>query len=181
MLDEFKKTAEEKMDEVTLLFEEELKSVRSGRASSALLDKIHVDCYGSSTPLKQLSTISVPEARLLVIQPFDKNLLKDIEKAILASDLSVSPNNDGKVIRISLPPLTEERRKELVKETKKHAEEAKVKIRNIRREINDKLKKSDLSEDLRKQGTDEIQTLTDKHTEVVSKIFHEKEKEIMEV
>ncbi len=160
-------------------------SLRTGRASASLFDKIKVDYYGQSTPLAQAATISVPEARLVVIQPWDKALLSEIERAIQKSELSVNPNNDGKVIRINIPPLTEERRKELVKVARNQAEQCKVAIRNIRRDANDELKKlqkgGDISEDDEKRGTDDIQKLTDKYVEEAGKVLESKEQEIMEV
>ncbi|MGC9313731.1 MAG: ribosome recycling factor, partial [Sediminispirochaetaceae bacterium] len=165
--------------------EDEFNSMRTGRASAGLFERIKVNYYGQSTPLNQAATISVPEARLVVIQPWDRSLLNEIEKAIQKSELSVNPNNDGKVIRIQIPPLTEERRKELVKFAKNTAEQAKVAIRNIRRDANDDLKKkmknSDISEDEEKRGIDDIQKLTDTYIENVGSLLEAKEKEIMEV
>ena len=179
------KDAEERMKKSVATLEDEFNSMRTGRASAGLFERIKVNYYGQSTPLNQAATISVPEARLVVIQPWDKSLLNEIEKAIQKSELSVNPNNDGKVIRIQIPPLTEERRKELVKFAKNTAEQAKVAIRNIRRDANDDLKKkmknSDISEDEEKRGIDDIQKLTDTYIENVGSLLEEKEKEIMEV
>jgi ribosome recycling factor len=180
-----KKSAEDRMKKAVKALHEEYNTIRTGRASSALFDKVKVDYYGNPTPLNQVATISVPEARLVVIQPWDKSIVNDIEKAIQKSELSVNPMNDGKVIRISIPPLTEERRKEYVKMAKNMAEQSRVSIRNIRRDANDELKNSqksgDISEDEAKRGEDEIQKLTDTYIEEINKVLEEKEKEIMEV
>ena len=180
-----KKDAADRMDKSIAALKDEFNALRTGRASAALFEKITVDYYGQPTPLNQTSTISTPEARLVVIQPWDKSLLGEIEKAIQKSELSVNPNNDGKVIRINIPPLTEERRKELVKVAKNTAEQSRVAIRNIRRDANDELKKKeksgDLSEDVVKKGMDDIQEMTDKHIESINEMLEAKEKEIMEV
>ncbi|MFP4178550.1 MAG: ribosome recycling factor [Spirochaetaceae bacterium] len=179
------KDAEERMKKSVATLKDEFNSMRTGRASTSLFDKIKVNYYGQPTPLNQAATISAPEARLIVIQPWDKSLLGEIEKAIQKSELSVNPNNDGKVIRINIPPLTEDRRKELVKVAKNTAEQSKVAIRNIRRDANEELKKrqksGDISEDDEKRGTDEIQKLTDKYTEEIDTLLQSKEQEIMEV
>ncbi len=179
------KDAESRMKKSVAALSDDFTSLRTGRASASLFDKIKVDYYGQSTPLAQAATISVPEARLVVIQPWDKALLSEIERAIQKSELSVNPNNDGKVIRINIPPLTEERRKELVKVARNQAEQCKVAIRNIRRDANDELKKlqkgGDISEDDEKRGTDDIQKLTDKYVEEAGKVLESKEQEIMEV
>ena len=179
------KDAEERMKKSVATLQDEFNSMRTGRASAGLFERIKVNYYGQQTPLNQAATISVPEARLVVIQPWDKGLLNEIEKAIQKSELSVNPSNDGKVIRIQIPPLTEERRKELVKFAKNTAEQSRVAIRNIRRDINDDLKKkmknSDISEDDEKRGADEVQKLTDKYIEQINGLLDEKEKEIMEV
>ena len=160
-------------------------ALRTGRASAALFDKIRVDSYGEKTPLNQVANISVPEARLVVIQPWDKALLGEIEKAIRSSELSLNPSNDGKVIRINIPPLTEERRKELAKLAKNQAEQSRVAIRNIRRDGNDELKKllkdSKLTEDEESKVLDELQKLTDSYIVKVNQVLEKKEKEIMEV
>jgi ribosome recycling factor len=178
-------TAKEKMDKAIQAFSRELSTIRAGRANPGLLEKVMVDYYGVPTPIIQLAGISVPEARLLVIQPYDKSILKDIEKAILASDLGLTPSNDGSVIRITIPPLTEERRRELVKLVKKYSEDAKVAVRNIRRDANDELKKleknGEITEDELRSYTDDIQKITDEHVAKIDAITKEKEKEVMEV
>ncbi len=180
-----KAQAEEKMKKAVAALKDEFKTLRTGRASSALFDRITVTAYGQATPLSQLATVSVPEARLVVIQPWDRSLLSDIEKAIQKSDLSVNPASDGKNIRIAIPPLTEERRKDLVKVAKNMAEQSRVAIRNIRRDINEDTKKrqkaAELSEDEAKRFGDEIQKTTDKSIEEVNRLLEDKEKEILEV
>jgi ribosome recycling factor len=180
-----KAQAEEKMKKSVKALQEEFNGLRTGRASTAIFDKIRVDYYGQKTPLNQVATLSVPEARLIVIQPWDKTLLGEIEKAIQMSELSLNPSNDGKIIRINIPPLTEERRKDLVKLSKNIAEQSRVAIRNIRREANDELKKAlknaDLSEDEEKKTGEEIQKLTDKYIAEIGRELEAKEKEIMEV
>jgi len=179
------KKAEEKMKKSLSALENDFNSLRTGRASASLFDKIKVNYYGQATPLSQVASISVPEARLVVIQPWDKSLLSEIEKAIQKSELSVNPNNDGKIIRINIPPLTEDRRKELVKLAKQQAEQAKVAVRNIRREANDELKKlvkaKEITEDDQKQNEDDVQKLTDDYTKQIDEMFSSKEKEILEV
>ena len=176
---------EEKMKKTIKALMDEFNTLRTGRASPAIFDKIRVDYYGQKTPLSQVATVSVPEARLIVIQPWDKALLSEIEKAIQMSELSLNPSNDGKIIRISIPPLTEERRKDLVKVSKGMAEQSRVSIRNIRRDANEDLKKSqksgERSEDEEKKITDDIQKLTDKYIAEINKELEVKEKEIMEV
>jgi ribosome recycling factor len=166
-------------------YSRELASVRAGRASASLLDRITVDYYGAPTPVNQLAGISVPEARLLVIQPYDRSVLGDIEKAILKSDLGLNPSNDGTLIRIMIPQLTEERRKDLVKVVKKESEEAKIAIRNIRRDANDDLKKleknGEITEDAQRGYSDDIQKLTDDHIAKIDQLTKDKEKEILEV
>ena len=178
-------TTEDKMTKTVANLKDGFAALRTGRASAALFDKIRVESYGEKTPLNQVANISVPEARLIVIQPWDKNLIGEIEKAIRSSELSLNPSNDGKVIRIAIPPLTEERRKELVKLAKNQAEQSRVAIRNIRRDGNDDLKKllkdSAISEDDEKKGTEDLQKLTDGYIDKVNKVLEEKEKEIMEV
>ncbi|ALF10182.1 ribosome recycling factor [Parageobacillus thermoglucosidasius] len=177
--------AKEKMDKAVQAFTRELATIRAGRANPSLLEKITVDYYGAPTPIIQLASISAPEARLLVIQPYDKSVIKDIEKAILSSDLGLTPSNDGSVIRIAIPPLTEERRRELVKLVKKYSEDAKVAVRNIRRDANDELKKleknGEITEDELRGYIDDIQKLTDNHIAKIDTITKEKEKEVMEV
>lgn len=174
-----------RMNKVLTNLKSEFATIRTGRASTALLDKILVDYYGTPTPVNQVATISVPEPKMILIQPWETNMLQVIEKAILKSDLGLTPNNDGKVIRLILPDLTAERRKELVKYAKKKAEEAKVSIRNIRREYNDMLKKmeknKEISEDDSKRSQEEIQKITDKYIDKADEILENKEKEIMEV
>jgi ribosome recycling factor len=162
----------------------ELNRVRTGRASLTILDGIRVDYYGTLTPLNQMATLSVPESRLIAIQPWDVSVIKEIEKAILKSDLGLTPSNDGKVIRISIPPLTEERRKELVKVINKISEDHKVAIRNIRRDSNELLKglkkDGDISEDDAFKAQDQVQKITDEHIKLIEDVNKEKEKEILE-
>ena len=176
---------EEKMEKTIEVFNQKLTEVRAGRANPAILNKVKIDYYGTQTPINQVAAISVPEARLIVIQPWDVSVLKEIEKAILASDIGINPNNDGKVIRLAFPELNEERRKELVKEIKKMGEETKVAIRNTRREGIDKAKSmqknSEITEDELKQAENEIQKMTDKYIEEVDKLLEKKEKEVMSV
>ncbi|ALC90986.1 ribosome recycling factor [Bacillus sp. FJAT-18017] len=177
--------AKEKMTKAIQAYTRELANIRAGRASASLLDRISVDYYGAPTPVNQLAGISTPEARLLVIQPYDKSILGEIEKAILKSDLGLNPTNDGSIIRIAIPQLTEERRKELVKVVKKESEEAKVAVRNIRRDANDELKKleknGDITEDALRGYSDDMQKLTDDHINKIDQITKDKEKEILEV
>ncbi len=176
---------ETKMKKSVGALENEYASLRTGRATAALFDKIKVDYYGQETPLSQVASISVPEARLVVIQPWDKALLAPIEKAILKSELSLNPNNDGKILRINFPPLTEQRRKELAKSAKAIAEQSRVAIRNIRREAIDEGKKleksSDISEDQLKDLEGKIQKLTDTYIGQINDISNEKEQEILEI
>jgi ribosome recycling factor len=175
----------EKMTKAIQAYTRELASIRAGRASASLLDRITVDYYGAPTPVNQVAGISTPEARLLVIQPYDKTILGDIERAILKSDLGFNPSNDGSIIRISIPQLTEERRKELVKVIKKESEEAKIGIRNIRRDANDDFKKleknGEITEDAHHGYSDQIQKLTDEYINKIDQITKDKEKEILEV
>lgn len=176
---------EERMKKTIHVFEENLAEIRAGRANPAILNKITVDYYGTPTPIHQVAGISVPEARLIVIQPWDASILKEIEKAILASDVGITPNNDGKVIRLNFPELNEERRKELVKDIRKMGEEAKVAVRQVRRDGIDEYKKmqkdATITEDELKQAEENIQKLTDKYVEEIDKITMAKEKEIMTV
>ena len=176
---------QKKMNNAIQAFSRELSSIRAGRANAAILDRLTVDYYGAPTPINQVAGVSVPEARLIVIQPYDKTVLGDIEKAILKSDLGLSPSNDGSVIRLAVPALTEERRKDLVKQVKREAEEAKVAIRNIRRDANDELKKlqknSEITEDDQRGYADDIQKLTDNNIAKIDEMAKDKEKEIMEV
>ena len=183
------------MKEKVKIFDEKMKktydhlladyqTIRAGRANPHVLDKIKVDYYGSPTPIQQVGNISVPEPRMIQIAPWEKSLIRDIEKAILASDIGITPNNDGSVIRLVFPELTEERRKDLVKDVKKKGEEAKVAVRNIRRDANDsfkKLAKEEVSEDEIKSLEDEIQKLTDKYVKDIDKAVEEKSKEILTV
>ncbi len=173
-----------RMEKTINALKEEFKALRTGRASAAIFDKVRVDYYGTPTPLNQVSTISVPEARSIIIQPFDKSLIVEIEKAIQKADLGLNPSNDGKVIRISIPPLTAERRKELVKQAKATAENSRVAIRNIRRDGNDDLKKQQkdgsITEDELKTSEADLQKSTDKFIQEINKILDDKEKEIME-
>lgn len=175
---------EEKMKKTMGNLEGELATIRAGRANPHVLDKIVVDYYGSPTPIQQVANVSVPEARMIQIQPWDRSMVKVIEKAIQVSDLGINPTNDGTMIRLVFPELTEERRKELVKDVKKKGEAAKVAIRNIRRDGNDHLKKlkgSDVSEDEIKDMEDELQKVTDKFVKNVDKAVEEKSKEVMTV
>ncbi|WP_077617846.1 ribosome recycling factor [Bacillus sinesaloumensis] len=175
----------DKMSKAIQALSRELATVRAGRANPAILDKVTVDYYGAATPLNQLASINVPEARMLVIQPYDKSALGDMEKAIQKADLGLNPTNDGSIIRISIPPLTEERRRELVKVVKKYAEESKVAVRNVRRDGNDELKKleknGEITEDELRSLTDDIQKITDESINKIDSVAKEKEKEIMEV
>ena len=176
---------EEKMKKTISVYNENLSEIRAGRANPAILNKVSVEYYGTPTPINQVAGISVPEARLIVIQPWDASILKDIERAILASDIGINPNNDGKVIRLSFPELTEERRKELVKDIKKMAEESKVAVRAIRRDGIDKAKamqkNSEITEDELRGAEDNIQKLTDRKIEEIDKVLADKEKEILTV
>lgn len=174
---------ENKMNKTISVFEENLSEVRAGRANPAILNKVMVEYYGTPTPINQVAGISVPEARLIVIQPWDMSVLKDIERAILASDIGITPNNDGKVIRLSFPELNEERRKELVKDIRKMGEESKVAIRAIRRDGIDEFRKqqkdSVITEDELKAAEDQIQKITDKKVDEIDKLLENKEKEVM--
>lgn len=176
---------EEKMDKTISVFSENLAEVRAGRANPAILNKVKIDYYGTPTPINQVAGVSVPEARLIVIQPWDMSILKEIERAILASDIGINPNNDGKVIRLAFPELNEERRKELVKEIRKTAEDAKVAVRSIRRDGIDEFKKkqkdSEITEDDLHSAEEQIQKITDKKIEKIDNILSNKEKEIMSI
>ena len=179
------KPFEEKMKKTIGNLDGELSAIRAGRANPNVLNKIMVDYYGTPTPIQQVANVSVPEARMIQIQPWEKKIIKDIEKAILMSDIGINPTNDGTVIRLVFPELTEERRKELVKDVKKKGEGAKVAIRNIRRDANDMIKKqqkaNEISEDEQKDAEDEIQKLTDKFVAKVDQMVEDKSKEIMTV
>jgi ribosome recycling factor len=185
MTEQLFQEAEDKMKKAIEAMKRDLASIRAGRANPALLDKVQVDYYGTMTPVNQLASISAPEPRLLVIQPWDKTVIASIEKAILKSDLNLTPSNDGTIIRIAIPQLTQERRQELVKLVKKKAEEYRVVIRNIRREANDGVKSLEkdksLSEDEAKKAQEQIQKLTNEYVEQVDKVLANKEAEIMEV
>ncbi len=176
---------DEKMSKSVDALATEYASIRAGRANPHILDKLRVDYYGTPTPFQQVANISVPEARMIQIQPWETSLIKEIEKAILNSDLGLTPNNDGKVVRLVFPELTEERRKELVKDVKKKGENAKVAVRNIRRDANDALKKqskaNEISEDEEKQLEAEIQKMTDKYVAEIDAAIEDKSKEIMTV
>ena len=178
-------TAQTKMQKTIEVLRVDLASVRAGRASVSLLDKVMVEYYGTPTPVNQVASVTVPEPRMIVIQPWEKNLLKDIERAIMKSDLGLNPNSDGSVIRLNLPQLTEERRKELVKTVHKKAEDARVSIRNLRREANDSVKKDEkakeITEDEAKKANDDIQKMTDKFIKEVDTVMEHKEKEVMEI
>ena len=183
-MDERIQKYEEKMKKTLVSLEGELATIRAGRANPHILDKLTVDYYGAPTPLQQVANITVPEARMIQIQPWESSLIKKVEKAILASDLGLNPSNDGKVIRLVFPELTEERRKDLVKDVKKKGEAAKVAVRNIRRDANDafkKLKKEDVSEDEVKELEEKVQKLTDKYIKNVDAAVDAKAKEIMTV
>lgn len=177
--------AKEKMEKSLAALGRELASIRAGRANAALLDRISVDYYGAPTPINQLGGISIPEARLLVITPYDKTILGEIEKAIMKSDIGITPTNDGNVIRLMIPALTEERRKELAKQVGKEAENAKVAVRNVRRDANDDLKKleknGEITEDELRSYNDDVQKLTDEYIAKVDAAMKEKEQEILSV
>ncbi|MDU1642752.1 MAG: ribosome recycling factor [Peptoniphilus harei] len=185
MISDLKKNTESRMSKSVDSLTESLQSIRAGRANTSLLDKIYVDYYGQQSPLNQVASLSAPEARLLAIQPWDATLIPEIEKAIQKSDLGITPSNDGKVIRLVIPQLTEERRKDLTKLVGKYAEEAKVSIRNIRRDAMEDIKKAEkakeISEDDRKTYEEDIQKLTDKYIKDIDGVAEEKEKELMEI
>jgi ribosome recycling factor len=184
MLDSIYEETRDSMKKTIDALERELKRVRTGRASRSILDAIRVDYYGTMTPLNQMATLAIPESRLITIQPWDISVIKDIEKAILKSDLGLTPSNDGKIIRISIPPLTEERRKELVKVVHKISEDHKITVRNLRRDSNDLLKSlkkdGEISEDEAFKAQEHIQKITDEHIQLIEDCYKEKEKEILE-
>jgi ribosome recycling factor len=184
MVDEVFEDTKHKMDVTIEHFRRELAGIRTGRASIGLLDGITIDYYGQESPLNQVASITIPDPLTLSIQPWESTLVPAIEKAIMASDLGLTPNNDGKVIRIPIPSLTEERRKELSKVVKKHAEDAKIAVRNVRRESVEKLKKlekgGDISEDQSHTAQDKVQKITDEHIKLIDKVGGEKEKEILD-
>ena len=177
-------TIEARMDKTIDSLKDSFNTIRTGRANAAIFDKVRVDYYGTKSPLNQVATIAIPEARSVIITPFDKSLISEIEKAIQVADLGLNPSNDGKVIRISIPPLTADRRKELVKQAKAIAETSRTAIRNIRRDGNDELKKQqkagELTEDGLKQEEDKLQKLTDSFIAEIGKVYDSKEKEILE-
>lgn len=179
------KTVEEKMQKTISVYKEDLQSIRAGRANTSLLDKIIVDYYGQMTPLIQVASVSAPEPRLLTIQPWDSKLISVIEKAILVSDLGINPTNDGKLIRLQIPQLTEERRKDLIKVVKKNGENAKISIRNLRRDGIDAIKKmekaKDIDEDERRNAEEKMQKITDKFIEEIDSITKNKEDELLEI
>lgn len=185
MIEEVLQDGEVRMEDVISATKKTFSSIRTGRANPALLDRIVVSYYGAPTPLNQMASVSVPEPRLLVITPWDKTVIKDVEKAILISDLGLVPSNDGTVIRISIPSLTEERRRDLVRLVRKDAEDHRVSVRNIRRDLNDSLKKlekdGDISEDQYHRVQVKVQELTDRFTKQIDELLEAKEKEIMEI
>ena len=177
--------AERRMQKAVDALKQDLAAIRTGRASSALVERIQVDYYGTPTPINQVATISVPEARMIVIQPWDRKMLTDIEKAIQKSDLGINPNSDGQVIRLNVPPMSEERRRDMAKTLHKKLDEHKVAVRNIRRDVQDKLrdreKKKEIPEDELKRNADKLQKLTDRYIDEMDKVGKSKEQEIMEV
>jgi ribosome recycling factor len=185
VIEDVLKSAEDRMEKAVQVYKRDLLTVRAGRATPAMLDKITVEYYGTQMPVNQVASVTTPEPRQLVITPWDKGMLSEIEKAIQKSDLGVNPMNDGSVIRLNIPPLTEQRRQELVKVVRKMAEECRVAVRNIRRDANDELKKmekkGDISEDQVRRGTDKIQAITDKFIAEVDKLTAGKEQELTEV
>ena len=184
-VEEIKKQTEEKMDKCVNQLKKDLATIRTGRANPMILEKVVVDYYGAPTGLRQLAQVSVSEGTTLVITPFDKSIIKEIEKAIVKAEIGITPNSDGVVIRLAFPPLTQDRRKELAKEVKAMGETAKVAIRNVRRDMTDAVKKlekaENLPEDAIKDGTDQIQKVTDKFTKIVDETVSAKEKEVMEI
>ena len=185
MLKEMLQELDSKMEKVLESLRRDYLTLRAGRANPSLLDRVMVDYYGTPTPINQTANISCPEPRLILVQPWDKGMIPAIEKAIMKSDLGLNPNNDGMVLRIAIPPLTEDRRKELVKQCRKKAEDAKIAARNIRRDANDAIKAlekaKDVSEDEIKRGLDDAQKSTDKFIQKIDELMNQKEKEIMEV
>ncbi len=186
MLDLIYEDAKERMDKAVSVMAEELSKVRTGKATPAIVEHVKVDAYGSLVPMNQVANIGTPDATLLIVNPFDKSLVGPIEKAIVAADLGLNPSNDGQIIRIPIPSLTEERRKELVKVSHRYAEEGRVAIRNIRRDANDQVKKTEkeesgISEDDMHRTLDRIQELTNKHIERVDELLKKKEEQILEV
>src|SRR5436305_10628093 len=185
MVDDIFEDGERRMQKAVEVLKQDLSSIRTGRASSALVERITVDYYGAPTPINQVASISIPEARLLVIQPWDRKMLIDIEKAIQKSDLGINPNNDGQVIRLVIPPMSEDRRRDLVKSLHKKLDEHKIAIRNVRRDTQDKLrdreKKKEITEDELKRSSERLQKLTDRYIDEMDKVGKTKELEILEV
>ena len=185
MVGELLKDAQKRMEGAVEAFRREVGSLRAGRATPALLDKVRVDYYGTPIPVNQLATISVPEPRQLVIQPWDKSVLPEIERAILKSDLGLTPSSDGSVIRLTLPQLTQQRRQELVRQVRKLAEESRVAVRNVRRDVNDELKRlereGEASEDEVRRALERVQKLTDEYVRTIDQVLEAKEAEILEV
>ncbi|MBI4864758.1 MAG: ribosome recycling factor [Candidatus Riflebacteria bacterium] len=185
MLSKIYKELRDKMDKTVATLKDEMATIRTGRANPAILDRVRVDYYGTPTEIRQLASISVPDPRTLMIAPWDKGALKDIEKAILKSDLGLHPSNDGKVVRLAIPELTEERRLELVKQVKKRGEEKKIVVRNFRREANELVKKEQkdgrITEDESKQGLDRVQKLTDEYVAKIDEVVQHKEEDVMQV
>jgi ribosome recycling factor len=184
MIESIYEDTSESMEKSVQALKRDLKRLRTGRASLSILDGIKVDYYGTLTPLNQMATLAVPESRLITIQPWDVSVIKEMEKALLKSDLGLTPSNDGKIIRIAIPPLTEERRKELVKVVHKMCEDYKISLRNIRRDANELLKSmkkdGDISEDDLYKAQDQVQKITDEHIKLIDDCFKDKEKEILE-
>jgi len=185
MINDVLQETKERMGKSEKAFEKELSKVRTGRASQAILDNVMVDYYGTQTPLPQMATVSIPESRLITVKPWDVSVINDVEKAILKANLGLTPSNDGKLIRISIPPLTEERRKEIVKSVAKTCEDYKVAVRNIRRDANEMLKElqkeGEISEDDSFKAQKQVQDTTDEYVKKLDAIFADKEKEILEV
>lgn len=185
MIEEIKDEASDKMRKTLGALQGELKKIRTGRASLNIFDDIRLDYYGAMTPLNQMATLAIPESRLITIQPWDASVIKDIEKAILKSNLGLTPTSDGKIIRIAIPPLTEDRRKEIVRQVSRTCEEYRVAVRNIRRDANDMLKElkkeGEASEDDVFKAQDQIQKITDEHIKQIDEMFREKEKEVLEL
>ena len=185
MLDDLCKDLRAEMEQKLNSFKNDLTKIRTGRASLSILDNVRVDYYGAPTPLKQVATLNIPESRLITVQPWDSNLIGEIEKAIMKADLGINPSSDGKIIRLAIPPLTEERRKELVKTVKRMGEDCKVSMRNSRRDTNDLLKEmekdKEISQDEMHRGRDDVQKITDELIEKVDEVIGAKEKEILEI
>lgn len=185
MINRILQDSEDRMKKCVAAFKRELATIRTGKATTALLDSVRVECYGQVMPLNQVASISIPEPRMILVQPWDRSIVSNVEKAIHKADIGLVPNTDGNVIRVPIPPLTEERRKELVKVVRKQAEDARVAIRNVRRDANEALKKAqkdgEISEDESRKAVDKVQQLTDKYIGEVEEALKQKETEIMEV